>query len=135
MNQAPQATQLLEEQKERFVGRAERSAGTPEEVEATCEACGKVTVFPGSDAGTVQNCAHCRAYLDVPGGDDSDWLAEAEGAEEAEDPHRRRNPIAPNPAVQSIQLPQSVNLVLGWDCALWAEYGSWTAFFWPACGP
>jgi hypothetical protein len=84
-SQAPQATQLLAEQRERFLRPTEQPADAPAQIEAPCEACGKVTVFPGKDAGKVQNCKHCGAYLDVPGGDDGDWLAEAEGAEEAED--------------------------------------------------
>jgi hypothetical protein len=36
-------------------------------VEVLCEACGKHSVFPQSQRGSVQQCAHCRAYVDVGG--------------------------------------------------------------------
>jgi hypothetical protein len=34
----------------------------------TCEECGKQSKYPAAQSGTVQNCAHCFAYVDV--GDD-----------------------------------------------------------------
>jgi hypothetical protein len=39
----------------------------------TCEECGKRSLFPAEQNGTVQECPHCRAYVDV--GDESwgDW--------------------------------------------------------------
>jgi hypothetical protein len=40
----------------------------------TCEECGKVSKFPPEQSGTVQECLHCHAYVDV--GDDTpfdDW--------------------------------------------------------------
>lgn len=50
---------------ERWV--AERSvAGEP--VAVVCEGCGRQSEFPAAQRGTVQNCPHCRAYVDV--GDD-----------------------------------------------------------------
>jgi hypothetical protein len=32
---------------------------------AICEDCGKTTLFPASKNGTVQDCSHCGAYIDV----------------------------------------------------------------------
>jgi hypothetical protein len=41
--------------------------GTPiERVDVTCEACKTTTTFTGEQRGTVQECAECGAYLDVP---------------------------------------------------------------------
>ncbi len=39
-------------------------------VDVVCEKCGKQSTFPAVQSGTVQNCPHCRAYIDV--GDDED---------------------------------------------------------------
>jgi uncharacterized paraquat-inducible protein A len=36
-------------------------------VQATCEECGRVATFPPQQAGSVQACPHCKAYLDLPG--------------------------------------------------------------------
>jgi Putative prokaryotic signal transducing protein len=43
-------------------------------VTATCPECGQTSGFPVKARGTVQNCPHCRAYMDV-GEDDTtgDW--------------------------------------------------------------
>lgn len=38
---------------------------TSTEIEAVCEKCKKVTIFPGSLNGTTQDCSHCGAYIDV----------------------------------------------------------------------
>jgi hypothetical protein len=35
-------------------------------VQAVCEECGRKSIFGASKAGTIQDCPHCRAYLDVP---------------------------------------------------------------------
>ena len=32
---------------------------------ATCEECGQDAVFPAAQVGTVQDCPHCGAYMDV----------------------------------------------------------------------
>lgn len=45
-------------------GKPKRSAGL--KVTAKCEECGKETVFDGELSGTVQECEHCGAYVDVP---------------------------------------------------------------------
>lgn len=48
---------------------ADRDATRPrdelESIDALCEECGKTSSFPGSLQGTVQNCPHCLAYIDV----------------------------------------------------------------------
>ena len=58
-------------------------AGRTGEVEAVCEECGDATTFPAEEQGTVQECPHCGAYLDVPDPDD-DWGTDDFGAEDAE---------------------------------------------------
>lgn len=60
-DQALEALRLLAEHSARFT--------TPEVLEdvvAICDECGEESVFPGKQRGTVQNCPHCEAYLDVP---------------------------------------------------------------------
>ncbi len=51
-----------------------------------CEECEKVTAFPRSQAGSVQECPHCRAYMDVVDeNSDDDWDdAELDDEEEGE---------------------------------------------------
>src|SRR5437762_4778460 len=52
------------------------------EVEAVCEECGQTTTFTAAEQGTVQQCPHCGAYLDVPDpGEESDDDFGAEGVE------------------------------------------------------
>lgn len=41
-------------------------------VAMTCESCGQEVTFPAEERGTVQECPHCSAYLDV-GGEDGEW--------------------------------------------------------------
>ena len=63
------ARQVLEDYERRMQQR--RQAGGPAEtsdmppVEVTCEECGRQSTFPASQRGTVQDCAHCGAYVDV----------------------------------------------------------------------
>lgn len=61
--------------------REETADGEP--VEATCEECGKTSTFPASQKGSVQDCPHCRAYMDV-GDDDAidDWDVPSEEDDE-----------------------------------------------------
>ncbi len=62
---------------------AERSNEQGTEVESTCEDCGKTAAFPAAQRGTVQNCPHCGAYLDVAEGDlPSGWEVESEDEED-----------------------------------------------------
>jgi hypothetical protein len=44
-----------------------RAAGT--EIEVVCEECGRRASFPAAQKGSVQECPHCGAYLDVEEGD------------------------------------------------------------------
>jgi rubrerythrin len=44
---------------------AERSSEQGMQVEATCDECGKTAAFSATQRGTVQECPHCGAYLDV----------------------------------------------------------------------
>ncbi len=67
---------------------ADRSSGQGTEIEASCEECGKSATFPATQSGTVQNCPHCAALLDVgevdlPGGLEM-------GSEDEEDGRRLR---------------------------------------------
>ena len=34
-------------------------------ITVVCDECGKSSSFPASERGSVQNCPHCRAYVDV----------------------------------------------------------------------
>ncbi len=47
------------------------SDGQP--VDVVCEDCGKTTAFPASQRGTVQDCSHCGAYVDVGDEEPFDW--------------------------------------------------------------
>jgi len=40
-------------------------AGEAATVEVCCEECGETSVFPAEQKGTVQDCPHCGAYVDV----------------------------------------------------------------------
>jgi ribosomal protein S27E len=63
------AKPLLEEYERQAVRRRstrdEPHTGT---IEVLCEECEKTTIFPASKKGTVQDCSHCGAFVDV--GDD-----------------------------------------------------------------
>jgi hypothetical protein len=48
--------------------------GSPDTIEVVCEECGKSSRFPIEQEGTVQDCRHCRAYIDVEeASPDEDW--------------------------------------------------------------
>jgi hypothetical protein len=70
-SRAEEAIHLLKEEQQRLMAarRAERTEDLGP-VEMECEDCGRALTFPGAERGTVQNCVHCGAYLDVPGPDD-----------------------------------------------------------------
>jgi hypothetical protein len=57
--------------------RDELAAGEP--VSVVCEECGKRSSYPASQRGSVQDCSHCGAYVDV---DDVPW-AEWDGGGDA----------------------------------------------------
>ncbi len=59
---ADRARLLLEEHQQTLRERA--AGGGP--VRVVCEECGKAAEFPAGQRGSVQNCPHCEAYLDVP---------------------------------------------------------------------
>jgi hypothetical protein len=71
---------LLQEYEQRVAERqqsgvsSEASAGPA--IEVLCEECSKKSSFPSSQKGTVQDCPHCGAYVDVGEGDDAQpfWL-------------------------------------------------------------
>lgn len=45
---------------------AERTAGVVGlPIDVTCEKCGRRSTFPAAQLGTIQNCPHCLAYVDV----------------------------------------------------------------------
>jgi hypothetical protein len=72
---------------------AERTAGQGAEMEVTCDECGKVAAFPAAQRGTVQDCPHCGAYLDVGEGDlPGDWGAESEDGEDHSQPPEGEGP-------------------------------------------
>lgn len=59
---ADRAVKLLEEHQP--VTKKVVPPGT--KVKARCEDCGKDSIYPGEQAGSVQECNECGAYLDVP---------------------------------------------------------------------
>jgi len=64
-----QARPVLEEYmrlaSERRVANRARAETADETIEVTCEECGKPSMFPAAQKGSVQNCPHCFAYVDV----------------------------------------------------------------------
>ena len=61
---APQAKELINEFEERKRQRAQPKGGESV-IQVECEECGRKTTFPESLDGTVQECSHCHAYVDV----------------------------------------------------------------------
>jgi hypothetical protein len=61
-----------------------RASGTSADIEADCEECGKTARFPAGQRGTVQNCPHCDALIDVGGEEAGEWAEEGEAAEAGE---------------------------------------------------
>jgi hypothetical protein len=76
-----QAQGILEEYERQWrKNRAEQQAAAGPPVEAVCEECGQRSAFPGAQKGSVQNCPHCHAFMDVgEPEDDGEW---ADGADE-----------------------------------------------------
>jgi hypothetical protein len=71
---AGRAKPVLDAYESKTAGRPAAADGGP--VEVTCEKCGKRSEFPAAQKGSVQNCPHCYAYVDV--GDEvpfDDWSA------------------------------------------------------------
>jgi hypothetical protein len=64
---ADRAKPVLEDFEHRRAERRRVAADAPD-IEVLCEECGTKSMFPGNQYGSVQNCPHCRAFVDV--GDD-----------------------------------------------------------------
>jgi len=62
--QAARAKILLADHAE-AIRRRSQSAPTGKIFRAVCEECGRPTDFPAELFGSVQNCPHCRANMDV----------------------------------------------------------------------
>jgi hypothetical protein len=76
--------QLLKDYEGILLAKNEKqSIEVPEKIESICFDCGQTTIFPGSLAGSVQECSHCLSWLDVGEDDESfgdEW--ETAGSEE-----------------------------------------------------
>jgi len=71
---AERAAQLLVEyERLQFERDAKRKLNEPKSIFVQCEDCGKTSSFAGSLQGTVQDCPHCGAYVDVG---DFEWPGE-----------------------------------------------------------
>lgn len=57
----------------------------PPETYALCEECGRESLFAGKYAGTVQECPHCGAFMDV-GDLDWDWDDESDMSDPPPEP-------------------------------------------------
>jgi hypothetical protein len=62
------AKPVLDEYERIKAERQKPAVGEP--IDVVCEECGKRSSFPASQKGSVQDCPHCKAYVDV--GDDLD---------------------------------------------------------------
>jgi hypothetical protein len=84
---AQRARPILEDFEQRAAELRARAADeqptTP--IEVVCEKCGKSTEFPASQRGSVQECAHCGAFVDVASDEEVDDWAEFEEEEEPEE--------------------------------------------------
>ena len=54
-------------------------------LEVVCEECGQTSTFPAQQRGSVQNCPHCSAYLDVEPADGTEGTQGPTEPEEGED--------------------------------------------------
>jgi hypothetical protein len=66
--QAPEAILLLGEHAVELL--FNKQTGPP--LEVLCEECGQTSTFPGQQRGSVQNCPHCNAHLDVEAVDEAE---------------------------------------------------------------
>lgn len=73
------ARPLLDEYQRRLIERQHADA-VEGSIEAICPECGERYSFPISQQGTVQNCPHCDAYIDV--GDESSSSEWQEGSDD-----------------------------------------------------
>ncbi|MEM7626875.1 MAG: hypothetical protein AAF333_14875 [Planctomycetota bacterium] len=74
---AERAKALVDEYARKRAERRRKSrAKDAETIDAVCEDCAKTTTFPGTMRGSVQECKHCGAYVDLyedDGWDDEDF--------------------------------------------------------------
>jgi hypothetical protein len=57
---------------------SEKNTEAPD-IRAECEDCGRASTFPGAVSGSVQQCAHCGAYMDVGEAEEGEeWESEVE---------------------------------------------------------
>jgi hypothetical protein len=61
-----------------------RVVDSNDSIQAECEDCGKATQFPESKRGTVQDCSHCGAYVDIGDASVDDWGVDADGSSGSE---------------------------------------------------
>src|SRR5262245_48446029 len=69
---ADRARQIVREKVAAFAEARTLRLRQRDPVSATCEECGQSAEFPAAEIGTVQDCPHCGAYLDVPDGESAD---------------------------------------------------------------
>ena len=62
-----------ERERERRTARKQAQAAETGSIEVVCEECGKPTSFAASKKGTVQDCSHCAAFVDVGDDESFDW--------------------------------------------------------------
>lgn len=74
------------QQLQRREAEMKRAAAGEATVEATCEECGQRSAFPAAQDGTVQDCPHCGAYVDVGDiPDTEEWWGEPESGDDAKE--------------------------------------------------
>jgi hypothetical protein len=62
-----------EREREQRTMRKEAQAAETGSIDVVCEECGKSTSFAASMKGTVQDCSHCAAFVDVGEDESFDW--------------------------------------------------------------
>src|SRR5262249_35508875 len=69
--QADRAREVLARRDEEVTAKRAARAARSGSVDVQCPACRKISPFPASEQGTVQECPRCGEYLDVPEPDES----------------------------------------------------------------
>ena len=87
--QAATAIQLLGEHAVSQL--AKERTGPP--LKVVCTECGKVSTFPTKQQGTVQECPHCAAYLDVEPEDEAEERQTSSELAEGEEEGRGQDAI------------------------------------------
>lgn len=77
---------ILDDYERRLAERSDSSsqdeAQTGPEIEVVCEECGQRSTFQTAQGGSVQQCRHCRAYVDVENESSSEEWPESQGDKE-----------------------------------------------------